>query len=101
VGERFEAESDRFWDKEGAKKLYARASKVNEAIVTSFKESTKTISRPTPLRTDDLLRDMARLTGLSAAKMLQVAEDYAPTDTYNIRGQRRTGIGLNSTMVCL
>jgi len=75
VGERFEAESDRFWDKEGAKKVYAKASKVHEAIVKSFKESTKTIFRPTPLRTDDLLRDMARLTGLSAAKILQVAED--------------------------
>jgi len=74
-GERFEAESDRIWDKGRAEEIYAKASRAGEAVVKSFKESIKNISRPTPLRTDDLLRDMARLTGLSAAKILQVAED--------------------------
>jgi len=58
-----------------AEEIYAKASRAGEAAVKSFKESTENISRPIRLRTDDLLRDMARLTGLSAAKILLVAED--------------------------
>ena len=41
--------------------VYAKASRADETVVKSFKESIRNISRPTPLRTDDLLRDMARL----------------------------------------
>jgi len=74
-GERFEAESDRFWSLEDAKRAYQRARSTPYGVVKRFEERLVKILRPTPLRTDDMLRDLAKITGQSAAKILQVAED--------------------------
>jgi len=92
-GERFEAESDRFWDKSLVEQAYRRASSAREAVVKKFDERLVTVSRPTPVRTDDLLRDLAEVTGASAAKILDVAESlyadgyisYPRTDTNRYR----------------
>ncbi len=88
-GEEFEAESDRFWERSEAEKALQKASSTDKGTVTRFSEKLQEVSRPTPIRTDDLLRDLVRLTGLSAAKILQTAENlyangyisYPRTDT--------------------
>ena len=74
-GERFEAESDRFWRLEDARKAYQRAKSTPHGIVKRFDERLVKVLRPTPLRTDDMLRDLTKITGQSAARILQVAED--------------------------
>jgi len=75
LGEKFEAESDRFWDRSQAQQAYQKASSAREGIVKKFDERLVSISRPTPIRTDDMLRDLAKITGLSAARILQIAEN--------------------------
>ncbi len=93
LGEQFEAESDRFWSLEEAQRAYDRASSAREAVVSKFNERLIEISRPTPIRTDDMLRDLTKITGYSAARILQVAEElyaegfisYPRTDTNRYR----------------
>ena len=88
-GERFEAESGRFWSRDEAEKIYNEALKATDAVVEGFDEKHENVSRPTPLRTDDMIRDLAKITGLSAARILDIAEDlyaegyisYPRTDT--------------------
>jgi DNA topoisomerase IA len=88
-GERVEAESERIWDGGEAERLYRAALGSGRAIVESFEEGVERVHRPTPLRTDDMLRDLARITGLPAARILDIAEDlyaegyisYPRTDT--------------------
>jgi DNA topoisomerase IA len=88
-GERFEAESDRFWSRGEAEKMYNEASKATCGLVEGSEEEYENVSRPTPLRTDDMLRDLAKITGLPAARILDIAEDlyaegyisYPRTDT--------------------
>jgi len=92
-GERFEAESDRFWRLEDARRVYQRAQSAPSGTVQRFDEKFVKVLRPTPLRTDDMLRDLTKITGLSAARILQVAEDlyaegfisYPRTDTNRYR----------------
>ncbi len=94
LGEKFEAESSRFWDRAEAQAAYQKASSAGKGTVTKFGEKLTPIFRPTPLRTDDMLRDLVRLTGLSAAKVLQIAENlyangyisYPRTETNRYRG---------------
>jgi DNA topoisomerase IA len=93
LGKRFEAESDRFWDHDEAQRAFEKASSAGYALVEKFDESIAEVARPTPIRTDDLLRDLSRITGQSAAKILQVAENlyaegyisYPRTDTNKYR----------------
>jgi len=88
-GERFEAESGRFWSRDEAEKIHNEALKATDAVVEGFDEKHENVSRPTPLRTDDMIRDSAKITGLSAARILDIAEDlyaegyisYPRTDT--------------------
>ncbi len=74
-GERFEAESDRFWSLEDARRAYQSAKSTPYGVVKRFEERLVKILRPTPLRTDDMLRDLTKITGQSASRILQVAED--------------------------
>jgi len=74
LGEEFEAESDRFWDRRKAEEAYRKASSTSHGTVLHFEEKLTRVLRPTPIRTDDMLRDLVRLTGLSAARILQIAE---------------------------
>jgi len=93
LGERFEAESDRFWDHGEAWGAFERAYSARYAVVEKFDERIMEVARPTPIRTDDLLRDLSRITGQPAAKILQVAENlyaegyisYPRTDTNRYR----------------
>ncbi|RLG06739.1 MAG: DNA topoisomerase III [Thaumarchaeota archaeon] len=93
LGERFEAETERFWSREDARKAYEKASSEKHAIIEKFDQNLVQIARPTPIRTDDLLRDLVKITGQPAAKILQVAEDlyaegyisYPRTDTNRYR----------------
>lgn len=93
LGERFEAESDRFWDHDEAQRAFEKASRAGYAVVEGFDEGLAGVARPTPIRTDDLLRDLSRITGQPAAKILQVAEglyaeghiSYPRTDTNKYR----------------
>jgi len=63
--------------------------KATDAVVEGFDEKHENVSRPTPLRTDDMIRDLAKITGSSAARILDIAEDlyaegyisYPRTDT--------------------
>lgn len=88
-GERFEAETGRFWSREDAEKAYNESMKTGEAVVEEFREEFENILRPTPLRTDELLRDLVKITGLPALKILEIAEElyaegyisYPRTDT--------------------
>jgi len=88
-GEKFEAESKRFRDRAEAEKALEKASSRDRGEVLKFDERLLEVLRPTPIRTDDLLRDLVRLTGLPAAKILQIAENlyangyisYPRTDT--------------------
>jgi len=75
LGEKFEAESNRFWSREEAQKAYERASSPERAVVERFSQRLVEVSRPTPLRTDDMLRDLTKITGYPAVKILQIAED--------------------------
>jgi DNA topoisomerase IA len=93
LGERFEAESDRFWNHDEARRAFEKASSAKYAVVEKFDEKIMEVARPTPIRTDDLLRDLSRITGQPAAKILQVAESlyaegyisYPRTDTNRYR----------------
>jgi len=87
-GERFEAEGRRFERREVAERLF-REARDSEAVVKRYSEKESRVLRPLPIRTDDMLRDLTRITGATAAKLLQVAENlyaeghisYPRTDT--------------------
>lgn len=88
-GEVLVAGSQRFWDEEAARESFGRAKGVGEAVVEAYSKRTVTLQRPTPLRTDDALRDLVRLTERSASEVLDAMErlysegyiSYPRTDT--------------------
>jgi DNA topoisomerase IA len=92
-GESFTAKSKPFWSQDEAKKIWTRVSGMAEANVKDFKEEVKGSPRPLPIRTDDMLRDLTRITRLSASKLLQIMEElyaegylsYPRTDTNRYR----------------
>ncbi|MEM0441955.1 MAG: type IA DNA topoisomerase [Candidatus Nitrosocaldus sp.] len=89
-GIRFKAKSkDMYEGEEYAMKVYESCRGSSIAGVVEYKESTTLIPRPLPLRTDDALKDLVKITGKSAAYILDVMEDlyskgyisYPRTDT--------------------
>ncbi|HDD40612.1 MAG TPA: type IA DNA topoisomerase [Nitrososphaeria archaeon] len=88
-GEKFWAFSEKFSVKEKAEKAYRSIKREKVAIVERYEENSKRISRPLPIRTDELLRDASRFFGIPASKTLAIAEDlygqgyisYPRTDT--------------------
>uniref|UniRef100_A0A7C5YBN9 DNA topoisomerase n=1 Tax=Caldiarchaeum subterraneum TaxID=311458 RepID=A0A7C5YBN9_CALS0 len=92
-GEEFMAVSEIFRSATDAKELFRKAEEASEAYVSNYYESEKKIPRPLPMRTDDVLRDLTRLTGLSANKLLELMEQlyaegyisYPRTDTNRYR----------------
>ncbi|GBC68432.1 DNA topoisomerase 3 [archaeon HR01] len=92
-GESFTARSKPFWEQGEAEKIWAQVEGVSEAEVKDFKEDVKVSPRPLPIRTDDMLRDLTRITRLSASKLLQIMEElyaegylsYPRTDTNRYR----------------
>ncbi|MCS7094711.1 MAG: type IA DNA topoisomerase [Thaumarchaeota archaeon] len=88
-GETIKASSQRFWEENAAKEAHLQARGSEEAVVKRYSEDTSIVQRPTPLRTDDALRDLVRITGRSANEVLNAMErlysegyiSYPRTDT--------------------
>jgi len=87
-GIRFIATSKHIHSKEEADMLYSSV-KSDHAVVSDYVESRKVMHRPLPIRTDDALRDLVRITSMNASKIMQIMEDlyskayisYPRTDT--------------------
>jgi len=87
-GIRFIATSKHIYSKEEADMLYSTV-KSDHALVSDYVETRKVMHRPLPIRTDDALRDLVKITSVSASKIMQVMEDlyskayisYPRTDT--------------------
>lgn len=88
-GEVFEARTDKIEDKKKAQEIYNNSRNVEQAVVEEYVEEVEVVKRPRPLRTDEMLRDLHRITGVSASSILNVAEElysngyisYPRTDT--------------------
>jgi DNA topoisomerase IA len=92
-GEEFKAYTEKYVDKDAADKLFENVKGCSTALVDDFRTTEKTLPRPLPMRTDDVLRDLTRLTKLSANKLLEMLEtlysegyiSYPRTDTNRYR----------------
>jgi DNA topoisomerase-1 len=92
-GEEFKAYTEKYVDKDAADKLFENVKGCSTAFVEDFRTTEKTLPRPLPMRTDDVLRDLTRLTKLSANKLLEMLEtlysegyiSYPRTDTNRYR----------------
>ena len=92
-GEEFKSYTEKYVDKDMADKLFENVKGCSTALVEDFQTTEKTLPRPLPMRTDDVLRDLTRLTKLSAHKLLEMLEtlyaegyiSYPRTDTNRYR----------------
>lgn len=92
-GEEFEAKSENMKDPEKAKVIWKSVEGQKTGYVISYDEGKRTIRRPLPLDTDTLLKDLTKITGVSAATLLSVAEElyaegycsYPRTETNRFR----------------
>jgi len=57
--------------REDFKKVYG----ARFAEIADYNEEVKVVRRPTPVMTDDLLKDISQIAGISAAETLSIAED--------------------------
>jgi DNA topoisomerase-1 len=90
-GIRFNALSKHIYNKDEAEAMLKAVSNARGkyASITDYNEYTKSIERPLPTRTDDALKDLSRITKMSAYKILHVMEElyssgyisYPRTDT--------------------
>lgn len=67
--------SNRFWKEEEAKNLYKILKEAKYGFVKNFIENVTINKRPLPIMTDYLLRDLVKITNLSASKILELAEE--------------------------
>jgi len=92
-GGEFKAYSEKLVDKEQADKVFDMVKGSSTASVSDYQTAERSLPRPLPMRTDDVLRDLTRLTGLSANKLLEMLEtlysegyiSYPRTDTNRYR----------------
>jgi DNA topoisomerase-1 len=92
-GESFTAGSENIWDETEARRLYGSVENIRIADVREFVEEIKVTPRPLPIRTDDMLRDLTKITKVSARKLLEIMEElyaegylsYPRTDTNKYR----------------
>jgi len=88
-GERFTAYSQHLHEQKVAEELHTKALSSNFAVVKHFRTDVRIVPRPLPSRTDDVLRDLARLTRIPASRLLSMMEtlysegyiSYPRTDT--------------------
>ncbi len=88
-GIRFTASSRAVYSSKEAEYMRNAIKDAIYALVEDYKEHRKRVERPLPTRTDDALKDLTRITGMSAYKILQVMEElyssgyisYPRTDT--------------------
>ncbi|MCS7126425.1 MAG: DNA topoisomerase [Aigarchaeota archaeon] len=89
LGEVFESRSSKIEDKESAEKMFNKIKDLREGVVEEYVEESEVVKRPKPLRTDEMLRDLHKITGAPASKILSIAErlyaegfiSYPRTDT--------------------
>jgi DNA topoisomerase IA len=92
-GIKFKAYSDHIKNRQAAIELYNKIKSSSYTIVKDYSEDLKIIQRPLPLRTDDALKDLTKITKLSASKILSIMEklysegyiSYPRTDTNKYR----------------
>ncbi len=88
-GEVFEARSNKIEDGKIAQELFSKIRNVEEGVVKEYGENVEIVRRPKQLRTDEMLRDLHKITGVSASNILRIAEElysngyisYPRTDT--------------------
>lgn len=88
-GEVFEARSNKIEDEKVARELFSKVRNIEEGVVKEYREDSEIVKRPRPLRTDEMLRDLHKITGVSASNILRMAEElysngyisYPRTDT--------------------
>ncbi len=73
-GERLTARTERFWVKDEALDRFDAASAAEFALVKEVREEEEVVRRPLPARTDDVLRDLTSITGLTAKELMEVLE---------------------------
>jgi len=71
----FSLRTDRIWSQKEAIELFVKVRPVKFGKVVLYREVYSTIQRPLPLMTDYLLKDISRITGLSASRILNIAEE--------------------------
>jgi DNA topoisomerase-1 len=71
----FWARSGQFWDRGAAENAYRLAQGASVGTVTSFQSLSAPVARPLPATTDSALRDLARITGRSSYRLMQVLEE--------------------------
>ncbi len=88
-GIRFTVTSKAVYSIEEAEHMRDAVKDASYAIVKDYKEHKKGVERPLPIRTDDALKDLTRIAGVNAYRILQVMEElyssgyisYPRTDT--------------------
>lgn len=75
AGNIFTASTPHLQDSGVVKSLQSRLHGASEAAVGNYAEEGWAARRPLPARTDDALRELARITRLSAARLLSIMED--------------------------
>ncbi|MCL7401403.1 MAG: DNA topoisomerase [Thaumarchaeota archaeon] len=88
-GEVFEARSSKIENRGEAQSIFDKLKNMKEGVVERYVEEIEVIKRPKPLRTDEMLRDLHKITGVSASNILKIAEElysngyisYPRTDT--------------------
>ncbi|MEM1515352.1 MAG: DNA topoisomerase [Candidatus Bathyarchaeia archaeon] len=73
-GVRVKVSSEPIRDASRAKEAYALAKTTKCALVSNFQLQDEVELRPLPTDTDSMLQDLSRITGLSAAKIMLLAE---------------------------
>ncbi len=67
--------SEIFYEKEEAEMAYKIVKNAHYASISSYSEFKSVVKRPLPLITDDLLRDFVKISRITSAKVLNLAEE--------------------------
>ncbi len=87
-------------NEEEAKKLFEKAREADRAEVTSFGVEQEVERRPLPTDTDSMLQDLAKALGLSASKIMALAEElYADGYISYPRTETNQWVGVNHRWV--
>ena len=74
-GDTFRARSRTYDEYREAERVYGRVRGEGFATVSGYREEHRVVKRPLPITTDDLLKDLTKITGMSASRVLSIAED--------------------------
>ncbi|MEM2778308.1 MAG: DNA topoisomerase [Candidatus Jordarchaeales archaeon] len=89
-----------FKGEDEAKRVYAVARVVKQALIKDFKLKDQVAHKPLPTDTDAMLQELARAFGLSGAKAMSIAEDlYADGFISYPRTETNMWVGVNHKQV--